>query len=123
VAERMKTTATRSTPTIATVVDEIAAGRVVIAMRYHGGVAAALGGRPCVLVGYSPKVPSLAEDLGPAAAPLAWDRDAIAQLPDVVDKVARRDEEMSEARDRLRIREKQNDRALDRLFEAADTSS
>lgn len=41
--------------------------RAVLSMRYHGGVMAGLGGRPSVLVDYSPKVAALGHDLGATA--------------------------------------------------------
>jgi polysaccharide pyruvyl transferase CsaB len=43
---------------------QVAAARLVIAMRYHAVAAAALAGRPVVAIAYEPKVASLAADLG-----------------------------------------------------------
>ncbi len=54
-------------------VDEVAASRLVVSMRYHGGMAAVLAGRPVVLIGYDPKVDSLAADIGPGAAGRRFD--------------------------------------------------
>ncbi len=64
VAARMTHTPTLSCPSLHEVLDEVAASRLVVSMRYHGGMAAVLAGRPAVLVGYSAKVDSLAADIG-----------------------------------------------------------
>ena len=119
VAERMRTDASIAVPTLHEVVDEVAAGRVVVAMRYHAGIAAVLGGRPSVLVGYSPKVASLAGELGGGAVGLRWEPDDLAGLPDAVERVLSQDEAVVEARGRLRERERGNDLVLDRLLEVA----
>ena len=63
VATAMRTPSTAITPDHRTVIREIGRGRVVVAMRYHAGVAATLTGRPAVLIGYSPKVDALATTL------------------------------------------------------------
>lgn len=47
-------------PGLPDLLDEVAAGRLVVASRYHAGVAALLSARPAVLVGYAPKVAALA---------------------------------------------------------------
>ena len=115
VAERMRTPVSLAEPTLADVLTEVAAARVVVAMRYHAAIAAALGARPAVLVGYSDKVPSLGRDLGAGAITLRWDRDDVGRLAQSVEAVLARDDAMAEARDRLRSRERGNDEALDRL--------
>ena len=67
VAARMRAPSERRCPGVHEVVGEVAAGRLVVAMRYHAGIAAVLGGRPAVLLGYSPKVEALADELGDGA--------------------------------------------------------
>lgn len=51
------------TPTVDTLVSAIAQHDVMVAMRYHAGVAATLARMPSVLIGYSDKVTSLAQML------------------------------------------------------------
>lgn len=75
VADRMAAPVELVVPDVHSLVPTVAAGRVVVAMRYHAGVAATLGGRPVVALSYSPKVTALAEALGPGARRLAWDAD------------------------------------------------
>lgn len=79
VADRMRHTnrVSFSLPVVEDVVDHLAGARAVLSMRYHGGVAATLGGRPSLLIGYSPKVASLARELGEGGE-LAGDVDTLA---------------------------------------------
>jgi polysaccharide pyruvyl transferase CsaB len=123
VAERMKTDVEFAAPGVHEIVDVVAAGRVVVGMRYHAGVAAVLGGRPAVLVDYSPKVAGLAADHrelgGGGIAALEFDASSVARIPDAVSKVIDRGEEVIAGRDHLRERERGNDDILDRLIEAA----
>jgi polysaccharide pyruvyl transferase CsaB len=81
VAARMAAPATSSRPDVHGLVDEVAACEVVVAMRYHAGIAALLGGRPAALLGYSPKVSSLAGDVPGGMVALTWDRGAVETLP------------------------------------------
>src|SRR3546814_12293861 len=46
VAARMTRTPTLATPGLDDVLTEVAASRLVVSMRYHGGMAAVLAGRP-----------------------------------------------------------------------------
>ena len=64
VADRMAVPAEVASPDLGTVLAEVGRSRLVIAMRYHGAVAALLHGRPAVLVDYSPKMASLAAEGG-----------------------------------------------------------
>lgn len=84
VARAMRTPATTVVPTRHTVLRELAAARIVVAMRYHAGIGAILAGRPTVLIGYSPKVDALADSLGDGAAHRAFDRDSLASLDDAI---------------------------------------
>src|SRR3546814_9020932 len=69
VAARMTRTPTLATPGLDDVLTEVAASRLVVSMRYHGGMAAVLAGRPSILVGYSAKVDSLPPDPAHGRAP------------------------------------------------------
>ncbi len=115
VARRMRTPATLATPGVHGLVDEVATGRAVVSMRYHGGIAAALAGRPAVLVGYSPKVDSLAADLGDAARLLPWRAEGPAGLADAVAGVLGR----VPATEALLARGRGNDEVIDALLAAA----
>ena len=119
VAERMRATVTFATPDLGTALAEVAACEAVIAMRYHAGIAALLGGRPAVLIGYSPKVASLAADVPRGMAPLRWGPAAPVALADALVSIVGVTEPVIEARERLRARELGNDRVIDRLLEAA----
>lgn len=118
IAEAMTTTATVVRPTVADVVDEVARGRVVVGMRYHAVLAAVLGGRSAVALAYDTKVTSLAADVGPGVIGLPWSRSALTGLPGAVVEAAASDGAMvADARARLRLRERANRSALERLME------
>jgi polysaccharide pyruvyl transferase CsaB len=106
-------------PSLATVLNEVASSRVVVAMRYHAAVAAALAGRPAMLIGYSPKVEALAASLGPAATLVPWSEEGMTSLGARVQDVIGRGDEMRDAAARLREAEKVNGHAIDRLLERA----
>ncbi|MEY2464630.1 MAG: hypothetical protein QOH64_2768 [Acidimicrobiaceae bacterium] len=110
-------------PTLETVLDEVASARVVVAMRYHAAVAAALAGRPAVLVGYSPKVAALAAELGHGATLVPWSAEGMASLALLVPEVIERGDAVREACDRLRVAERVNGLALDRLLERAQPAA
>lgn len=84
IAARMSTPTELVVPTLDTVLHEVGRGRVVVAMRYHAGIAATLAGRPSVLVGYSPKVDALAATLGTGAAHLPFDTDVLRRLDEAI---------------------------------------
>lgn len=115
VADRMTAPVTTARPDVHTVVAEVAASRVVVGMRYHAGICATLAGIPSVLVGYSPKVPSLADDLGPGSIGLRWEASDLGRLADSVDAVVGRHDDVAAARDRLITREAGNDAVLEQL--------
>ncbi|MEX0658954.1 MAG: polysaccharide pyruvyl transferase family protein [Egibacteraceae bacterium] len=117
VAERMDATVTTAAPDLDGVLGEIAAARAVVAMRYHAGIGAVLAARPCVLIGYAPKVDALAGELGAGGALLAWDQRDLGGLARAVDAVSGHDAAVATARDRLRARDRVNDAALDRLLD------
>jgi polysaccharide pyruvyl transferase CsaB len=119
VADRMSRPPTLAVPDLGGVLTEVAASRLVVSMRYHGGMAAVLGGRPAVLVGYSAKVDSLAEDLGPGAVGHPWSADGLGDLVQPAQKVLDRDQDVVEARARLAARERGNGQVLEELIERA----
>lgn len=117
VADRMRGPVTTARPDLATLPGEVATGRVVVAVRYHGAVCALLAGRPAVLVGYSPKVDALAGELGRAARSLPWRADGLTGLVAPVQAVLHDD--TREVRERLRAREAGNAEVLGRLVAGA----
>jgi polysaccharide pyruvyl transferase CsaB len=119
VAERMETPSEQAVPNLSDVLSEIARGQVVVAMRYHGGIAALVAGRPAVLVGYSPKVAALAEDAAPAALLIGNHPGAFGELPRFSRVALEHRHQVSRVTDRLRERESANDQAVDRLLEPA----
>ena len=119
VAARMRTPAERHTPTLDEVVPLIASGRVVVAMRYHAAIAAILGTRPAVLVGYSPKVTALADHLGAGGRLLDWSPAGVDRLPDAIGAVAGHAGAVADARERLTAAAHGNEVVLDRLLTAA----
>lgn len=119
VAARMRTAPTLASPDRHHVLDEVAASRLVVAMRYHGGMAAVLAGRPAVLVGYSPKVDALAAELGQGAAARRWSPDGLGPLAEAARQVLDRGDDVAEARARLVERERGNGAVLDQLLERA----
>ncbi len=119
VAARMQHTPTLSTPGLSDVLEEVAASRLVVAMRYHGGMAAVLAGRPAVLIGYSSKVDALAGELGVGAAARRWSPEGLGDLTAAAEQVLDRGDDVLAARDRLVEREAGNGRLLDQLLETA----
>jgi polysaccharide pyruvyl transferase CsaB len=119
VADRMRHRPSMATPDLHSVLDEVAASRLVVSMRYHGGMAAVLAGRPAVLVGYSAKVDSLADDLGPGAASHRWSPAGLGDLIRPARQVLDRGDDVVEARARLVERERGNGRILDEAIERA----
>ncbi|MFA9429636.1 polysaccharide pyruvyl transferase family protein [Egicoccus sp. AB-alg2] len=119
VAERMRTPSTRVTPSLAELLPTIARSRAVVAMRYHGGVAATLAGVPSVLIGYAPKVEALADELESGGYALGWDPDDLRRVPDGLEQVLANGAAVAAARQDLRIRQGGNREVLERLLTAA----
>lgn len=117
VAARMHSPVTHAAPTLATVLGELAACRVVVSMRYHGAIGALMGARPAVLLEYAPKVEALADEVGEGFALLGSQAADFAALPEAVVAVLGRDSAVAAGRDRLRLREQENDRIIDELLE------
>jgi polysaccharide pyruvyl transferase CsaB len=123
VAARMRSTYTLTCPNVGDVLAEVAASWLVVSMRYHGGMAAVLAGRPAVLVGYSSKVDALAAELGPGAAGLRWSPTGLGDLVTPARAVLDHADEVVAARGRLAERERGNGRVLDALLERAEQRS
>jgi polysaccharide pyruvyl transferase WcaK-like protein len=104
VAERMRSTVTTARPDLAALPAEVASGRVVAALRYHGGLCAVLGGRPAVLIGYSPKVDALAGELGAGGRLLPWEAAGPTGLPAAVQAVIGQGDAVLAARAAMRER-------------------
>jgi polysaccharide pyruvyl transferase WcaK-like protein len=108
-------------PDLDGVLDEFAAARAVISMRYHGGIAATLAGRPVVLIDYASKVSSLANELGDGARLLAWEPTDLDTIPDALAAVTGREEQVLATRARLQDRQAANAAAIDRLLDTASS--
>ncbi len=104
---------------VAKALEEVARARVMIAQRYHARIAAVLGARPAVLVGYSPKVDALAAELGPAGIGVPWSPPGLAAVPSSVASVLCHGDAMAETRARLREREHGNAEVLQQLLAAS----
>lgn len=120
VAAQMRSTYSLTCPNVGNVLAEVAASQLVVSMRYHGGMAAVLAGRPAVLVGYSSKVDALAAELGPGAAGLRWSPNGLGDLVTPARAVLDHGHEVVAARGRLAERERGNGRVLDALLERAE---
>ncbi|HEX6254746.1 MAG TPA: polysaccharide pyruvyl transferase family protein [Euzebyales bacterium] len=120
VARRLRAPVTLLSPPPERVVAEIAATRVVVAMRYHAAVAAILAGRPAALIGYAPKVAAIGAEMGPAARMVGWTPEALDGLADAVLAVAGRDHDLPAVLSDLRARERGNDTVLDDLLTLAE---
>jgi polysaccharide pyruvyl transferase CsaB len=120
VSARMRSTYALTCPNVGNVLADVAASRLVVSMRYHGGMAAVLAGRPAVLVGYSSKVDALAAELGPGAAGLRWSPTGLGDLVTPARAVLDHGDEVVVARGRLAERERGNGRVLDALLERAE---
>jgi polysaccharide pyruvyl transferase CsaB len=115
VADRMSASVTAAVPGIDDVLDEVARSRLVVAMRFHAGIAALLAARPMVLLGYAPKVRGLAAEIGPGAALVADDPSGYAGIPAAAATVLGADVDLTATRERLRKGLTAHDQALDRL--------
>ena len=113
VAERLDAAVELVTPGLDTVLQGVGTSRLVITMRHHGAMAALLHGRPAILLDYSPKMASLASEGGrwaPLVTPERPAPDRMGRAAETAPAVASRS---GEAREGLRRRLVENDRALD----------
>jgi polysaccharide pyruvyl transferase CsaB len=118
VADHMQAASTLVQPTVDTVFDEIATGRAVLAMRFHGGVAAAVARRPVVLLPYSPKVHHLADDLATGVEIVPQDPSSWSLIAEALQRTMRNPGDLDLRLERMRTRERDNATALDRLLAA-----
>ena len=103
-------------PDLDGVVGALARVDAVATMRYHGAVLAALGGAAVVALPHSPKLRSLAADLGPGATVHDGEADGLAVA---VSGVLAGRSHLAEAVDRLRTLAGRNVEVLDGLLGAA----
>lgn len=108
-----------ATPDLDGVLGEFASARAVISMRYHGGIAATLAGRPVVLIDYASKVSSLADELGDGARLLGWAPEELDTIPAALATVIGQEEQVVEARERLQQRATGNGQVIDHLLDVA----
>lgn len=107
-------------PDLDGVLDLVGTAEVVVAMRYHAGIAALAGGRPSVLIDYADKVRGLADDAAASGGgggmrcvadnPGGW-----AALGTAVATVAGQDTVVRQARDLISLRLEAHRQALDAL--------
>jgi len=116
VADRMSTPAEVVEPDLDGVVGALARVDAVVTMRYHGAVLAALGGAAVVAFPHSPKLRSLASDLGPGATVHDGEDDGLAAA---VSGVLNGRSHLAEAVDQLRALAGRNVEVLDDLLGAA----
>ena len=119
VADHMETPAEALTPGLAEVLAAVAAVEAMVTMRYHGAVAAALAGSGVVTLDFSPKLGSLAADLGPAACHLSPSAtDGLTRLPEAVTAALAARGALPEAVARLRALSGRNVDVLEDLVAA-----
>jgi len=116
VADQMTTPAEVIEPDLDGVVGALARVDAVATMRYHGAVLAALGGAAVVALPHSPKLRSLAADLGPGATVHDGEADGLAAA---VSNVLAGRSHLADAVDRLRTLAGRNVEVLDSLLGAA----
>ena len=98
---------------------EVGRSRLVVAMRYHGAVAALLTDRPAALIDYSPKMRSLADE-GGGWAPLLDHRELTPdRLREATGEAMERPERVAAAREECQARLGVNRRALEELASCA----
>ena len=119
VAQRLDATTDVVTPTLATVIAEVARSRLVVTMRYHGAIVALLHDRPAVILDASPKMASLAAE-GQGWAPLldlaGFEAGRLAAAAaEALEAHTRRAEARGALTERLAV----NDAALDALIGSA----
>ena len=116
VAERMTTAAEVVEPELDGLVAALARVDAMATMRYHGAVLAALGGAGVVALPFSPKLRSIADDLGPGATVLD---DVDTGLPAAVTSVLEHRHHLADHVDRLTRLAGRNVEVLDELLEAS----
>jgi len=112
IAALMNTEVTFSTPSPSDVADEIGGANVVIGMRFHSAVLAILAGRPSVLIGYSPKVKSLATLMDQGCKIIENKMSAYKKIPTLVTLVLGKDDEVRKVREQLILESQEISRSL-----------
>ena len=119
VADHMQTPAETLTPGLADVLAAVASTEAMITMRYHAAVAAALAGSGVVTLDFSPKLGSLAAELGPACCHLSPSAtDGLTRLPEAVTAALAARGALPEAVARLRALSGRNVDVLEDLVAA-----
>jgi len=116
VAERMTTAAEVVEPELDGLVAALARVDAMATMRYHGAVLAALGGAGVVALPFSPKLRSIADDLGPGATVLD---DVDTGLASAVADVLENRHHLADHVNRLRTLAGRNVEVLDGLLEVS----
>lgn len=116
VAKRLDAPVDLVAPGLDTVLEEVGRSRLVITMRYHGAIAALLHGLPAILLDYSPKMASLAAEGGRWAPLLTPERPAPDRMVRAAETALAVASRSAEAREALRRRLVENDRALDQVL-------
>lgn len=119
VAKRLTVSAELISPGLDEVMTEVGRSRLVVAMRYHGAVAALLADRPAVLIDYSPKMRSLAAEGGGWAPLLDYRELAPDRLRTAAEEAMKRPERAADAREEAQSRLEINRRALEELAACA----
>ncbi|MCG9545949.1 polysaccharide pyruvyl transferase family protein [Vibrio sp. Isolate33] len=118
IAAQMSTKVSFVSPTLKDVTKVIGAANVVIGMRYHAAVLAFLCGVPSVLIGYSPKVQSLAKEAPRGCKVVENNIKGIKALPKLVNEVLDEKQSVIIARERLRDSSLENYKPLCGLLRA-----
>lgn len=118
IAARMTAATTTVAPGLDTIRDEFAACRLVVAMRYHGAIAALLASRPAVLLDYSQKMANLAAEAEPGFGLVGVAPGQMDALSTAASGALDHAREMPASLAALQEREGENRRMLERLAEA-----
>lgn len=113
VARRLTTPAELLSPAPDEAITEVGRSRLVVAMRYHGAVAALLADRPALLIDYSPKMRSLAAEGGGWAPLLDYRELNPDRLREAAGEAMERPERATAAREEMQARLGVNRRALE----------
>ena len=117
IAAHMSSEVSFVNPTVDNVMEVIGSANVVIGMRYHAGIVAFLCGVPSVMIGYSPKVLSLAKEADEGCKVIANTIEALESIPTLVEKVLGRGYSVVKARDRLRVKALNNVAPIRKLLQ------
>lgn len=118
VAERMTETVSFGDVGSDAVLGDIAASKMVVAMRYHSAVAALISGRPAAVIDYSPKMAALVDDVGPGMQLCGSERLAGSVLWAALEQAQENAAGLESSLARLRRRESENVKMLERLLDS-----